>query len=350
MMDVHKKEKYVVHISLLQFYLEMGMKLAKIHRILSYKQQAWIKSYIEFNTNMRMNAKNSFEKDFYKFRSNSIFGKTMENVRKHSDYRLINNSKQLDKLASKPTICSTDHFTEDLVGVKLLKEKCLLNKPIFVGQAVLDISKLLMYKLYYKKLKPNDKFKSIYVAGGDTDSLLLEIKTSHNVDLYKDVLYSMTKTMLDTSNYDEAHFMYNKSNRARLGFFKDETCGVPIKEMILLKPKMYSISSCDSTQNAKRAKGIKKSVVRSFTHEDYRNMYEKAIESECAITSITSCMHTVHTTTIAKTGLSIWEDKRAWIDKNYSLPYGHYSLNQKRKLSCNSDDEESFAKRTHTDV
>ena len=320
------KECYVVHIAILQFYLEMGMIITKMHGTISFEQKPWLRSYIDNNTAKRKQAKNSFEKDFYKFKSNSLFGKTMENVRKHKEYKLINDAHRLDILAIRPLIDSFDIISEDLIGLAMLKEKCILNKPVYVGQAVLDLSKLIMYKLYYKKLKCHPLIKSINVGGGDTDSLFLEIETCHNIDLYRDILSPMTMTCLDTSNYHSNHFMYSNDHRAELGYFKDETAGKLIMEMILLKPKMYSIKISEEKNGIRRAKGIKRSVVRKFTHEKYKEVYENETEIMINYKNLVSKNHVVKTKEINKRALSFWEDKRAWQTSNFSLPYGHYKL------------------------
>ena len=323
-MSQNDKECYVVHIALLQFYIEMGMKLVKVYTAISFDQKAWLKSYIDGNTQKRMEARNSFEKDFYKFKSNSLFGKTMENVRKHKDYKLISSENHLDILAAKPLIDAFHIISEDLVGIAMLKENCLLNRPIFVGQAVLDLSKLIMYKLYYEKLRPHPLIKGIAVAGGDTDSLFLEIETSHDTDLYHDILNPMTNSCLDTSNYVPGHFMFSTDHRAELGYFKDETSGKIITEMVLLKPKMYSIKIGNQESGIQRAKGIKRAAVKMFTYEMYKEIFMNETEITINYNNLVSKNHIVTTENINKRALSFWEDKRAWLSKNCSLPYGHY--------------------------
>ena len=111
------KEKYVLHYRNLQLYLDLGMKLKKVHRVLEFDQSPWLKEYIDFNTVKRTNAKNSFEKDFFKLMNNSVFGKTMENLRKRVDVRLVTNEKKLLKWVSRPTYVSSKIFNEDLVAV-----------------------------------------------------------------------------------------------------------------------------------------------------------------------------------------------------------------------------------------
>ncbi len=147
------KEKYVLHYRNLQLYLDLGLKITKVHRVLEFDQSPWLKQYIDFNTEKRKHAKNSFEKDFFKLMNNSVFGKTMENLRKRVDVRLVTNEKKLLKLASKPTYVSSKIFNGNLVAVHKIKETLTLNRPAYVGMCILDLSKTLMYDFHYNYIK-----------------------------------------------------------------------------------------------------------------------------------------------------------------------------------------------------
>ena len=125
---LYDKEKYVSHYRNLQLYLSLGLKIKKIHRVLEFDQSPWLKEYIDFNTEMKKNAKNSFEKDFFKLMNNSVFGKTMENLRKRVNIELVTDEKRLNKLSAKPTYVSSKIFNENLVGVHTKKERLLLDK------------------------------------------------------------------------------------------------------------------------------------------------------------------------------------------------------------------------------
>ena len=119
---LRKKEKYVLHYRNLQLYLDLGLKLTKIHRVLIFNQSPWLKQYIDFNTQKRTNAKNPFEKDFFKLMNNSVFGKTMENIRKRVNVKLVTDEKKLLKWASKPTFVSSKIFNENLVAIHKIKK------------------------------------------------------------------------------------------------------------------------------------------------------------------------------------------------------------------------------------
>ena len=166
----------------LQLYLDLGLKINKVHRVLEFDQSPWLKRYIDFNTDKRKHAKNPFEKDFFKLMNNSVFGKTMGNLRKRVNVKLVTDEKKLDKLTSKLTYVSSKIFNEDLMAVHKIKETPTLNRPTYVGLCILDLSKTFMYEFHYQyiKNKYGDRAKLLFT---DTDSLTYEIETE---DVYKD--------------------------------------------------------------------------------------------------------------------------------------------------------------------
>ena len=178
----------------------------------------------------------------------------MEDVRKRINYRVVSDEDQFEKLARSPFFHDRDIITEDLVGVHMLKSKVTLDKPVFVGQAVLDYSKMEMYNLFYHILPQCPLIKKLQLVGGDTDSFFLTIATDTHITL-SDVFNNLAQH-IDTSNYPPSHPLYSTRNKARLGCFKDETAGQTLEEMILLRPKMYSMKYKDSDTSIKRAKGI----------------------------------------------------------------------------------------------
>ena len=158
---IEDKEKYVIHINALKNSLNHGLRLINVHRVIQFNQEAWLEPYIDMNTKLRKNAKNDFEKYFFKLMNNSVFGKAMENVGKHRDIKLVTTKKRRLKLVSEPHYHTTKHFSENLIAIEMKKTKVKLNKPIYLGASILDISKTLMYKSWYDYLKPkyNQKVK-----------------------------------------------------------------------------------------------------------------------------------------------------------------------------------------------
>lgn len=315
------KKNYCIHFKLLQYFLNKGMKVTKIHNVIRFTQKRFLKPYIEFNSCQRAQANNSFEKDFYKLKNNSLFGKTMEDVRKHSIYKLVTDVEQFRKLSLSPLFHDRDIITEDIVGVKMYKTKVKLNKPIYIGQAVLDHSKHAMYTLFYETLPSCPLIHNIRLLGGDTDSFFLQLTVNQHTTI-SDILSNM-KDFVDFSNYPSSHPLHSNQNKAKLGCFKDELAGQEIEEMILLRPKMYSIKVKGEGQEIKRAKGIGKAVVKNLRHEEYQQAYHEHKESRINMTILKSISHTVQTYTLQKRGLSCWEDKRVWLNANVSLPHGN---------------------------
>ena len=319
-----KKEKYVLHYRNLQLYLSLGLEIDKIHRVLEFKQSPWLKQYIDFNTKKRKNAKNNFEKDFFKLMNNSVFGKTMENIRKRVDVRLVTDEKKLLKLASKPTYVSSKIFNENLVAVHKIKETLTLNRPAYVGMCILDLSKTLMYDFHYNYIrqKYNNKAKLLFT---DTDSLTYEIEAE---DVYQD--FWNDKERFDNSDYPQNSPYYNKENKKVIGKFKDEAAGIPITEFVGLRSKMYSYIK-DNKKGGKTAKGIKKNVIKeNITHKDYKDTLSNNREMHHKMKTIRSQNHELSSYEINKVSLSCFDDKRyIHEDGKTSYAYGHKNIKQK---------------------
>ena len=318
---LNDKEKYILHYRNLQLYLSLGLKLKKIHRVLKFDQSPWLKQYIDFNTQKRTHAKNSFEKDFFKLMNNSVFGKTMENIRKRVDVRLVTSKEKLLKLASKPTYVSSKIFNENLVAVHKIKETLTMNRPAHIGMCILDLSKTLMYDFHYNyiKHKYGDKAKLLFT---DTDSLTNEIETK---DAYKD--FFKDKSKFDNSDYPENSPYFNKTNKKVIGKFKDEAAGVPIIEFVGLRSKMYSYIK-DNDKGAKTAKGNKKNIItQNITHEDYKEVLFNNKQMHHTMKTIRSNNHQLGSFELNKISLSCFDDKR-FIHQNgiTSYAYGHYKI------------------------
>ena len=146
MCTLRNNKKYVVHIRSLKQALNHGLKLKKVHRIIEFNQEEWLKPYTDTNTELRKIAKNDFEKDFFKLMNNAIFGKTMENIRKHKDIKLVTTDKKRSKLVSEPNYHTINCISENLSIIKMRRTKAKRNKPIYLGLSILEISKLLMHE------------------------------------------------------------------------------------------------------------------------------------------------------------------------------------------------------------
>ena len=177
--------------------IKSWIKVRKIHRVIEFNQEAWLKPYIDMNTELRKLAKNDFEKDLFKLMNNSVFGKTKENIRKHRDIKRVTTDKKRSKLVSEPNYHTINLISEDLSIIQMKKTKVKMNKPIYLGLSILQISKILMYEFWYDYMKPkyNNDVNLCYM---DTDSFVMHIKTN---DFYKDIA-SDVENRFDTSSYE----------------------------------------------------------------------------------------------------------------------------------------------------
>ena len=181
--NLHDKKKYVVHIRSLKQALNYGLRLKKVHRIIEFNQESWLRPYIDMNTELRKIARNDFEKDFVKLMNNAVFGKTMENVRKHRDIKLVTTDKKRSNLVSESNYHNMNYISEDLSIIEMKRTKVKMNKPIYLGLSILEISKILMYEFWYDSTKPKYG-NSVKLCYMDTDSFIMRIKTE---DFYKDI-------------------------------------------------------------------------------------------------------------------------------------------------------------------
>lgn len=190
--------KYITHAKNLKFYLEHGMKLTKVHRVLYFYQSAWLKPWIDFNTAKRAAAKNEFEKDFYKLMSNAVFGKTMENVRDRNKAFFITTGRCYRKHTGRPTYKNTMDFGGENSRIVFEETPDVeLNKPIYTGIAVLELSNILMFQFHYDVFQPLVGAKNLRLGMTDTDSLMYDVFTD---DLTK-LLEPIKDSWLDTSSY-----------------------------------------------------------------------------------------------------------------------------------------------------
>ena len=273
---LYDKKNYICHIKNLQLYVDLGLKIKKIHRILEFDQKPWMKGYIEFNTELRKKATNAFEKDFFKLMNNSVFGKTMENIRNRVDIKLVNNKKKAIELTRKLNYKSWTWFSENLVAIHMNRIKLYFNKPIYIGMSILDISKTLIYNFHYKYMIP--KFKqNQQLLFTDTDSLCYEIK---NVDFYKEIKPDIN-SRFDTSDLDKKNkFGFPQVNKKVLGLMKDEFGGKIALEFVGLRSKMYCLLIDNDVEfchnEIKKAKGVKQNVIKKeIKIQDYRNALKK---------------------------------------------------------------------------
>ena len=321
-LNLNDKNKYVVHIRTLQFYLNHGLKLKKIHRAIKFEQKEILKPYIEFNTEKRKNARNDFEKDIFKLLNNAVFGKTMEDKRKHLDFEIVSDERRFMKCVNNPSFKHSHIINENLVGVEKQKPKLKLDKPIFIGMSILDLSKQHMYRFYYDVMKPKygDNIRMVYT---DTDSFVFHTKTD---DIYQDL--KDINDEMDFSGYDKNHKCYAATNKKVLGKFKDEREGKIMTGFIGLRPKCYAFKIHGDDKEYKKCKGTAKNTVkRKIKYDDYNKVLETNEVIHRSFNSIRSKNHKIYSINTTKVSLNSYENKRYWTTSVDSLAYGHYKIN-----------------------
>ena len=272
-------------------------------------------------------ARNEFEKDFFKLMNNSGFGKTMENVRDRSKIRIVNGqeTEKLERLIAKPNYRGAFVFEDSgLVSVSMGESTVTLNKPIYLGQAILDLSRALMYNFHYGyvKLKYEDRARLLFT---DTDSLCYQIQTE---DLSKDISKDVPK-WFDTSNYPKEHPI-GGANKKVLGMMKGEAGGESISEFVGLRSKLYAYKMDDGKAD-KNCKGVKKAVVKnSVTFENYTDCLFDGVTHRARFNTLRSSRHEITTECITKVALFSNDDKRYVIPNDpghRTLALGHRAIN-----------------------
>ena len=286
----------------------MGLKITKVYRGISFNQSPWMEPYIKKNTELRKTAANSFEKDFFKLMNNSVFGKTIENIRKRQNIILIDNREKAVKLSSRPNFNRATIFDKNLIAVHMKKTEVFFNKPVYVGQAILDLSKTLMFDFHYNYIQKKYSHIHAKLLFTDTDSLMYEINTD---DFYTDISKDI-KTKFDTSDYPPDHpsGILKGVNKKVIGMFKDEVAGRQITHFVGLRPKLYSFKVEGEKAN-KKCKGIKKNVVKKgINFQDYFECLFSGEKQMRSMKIIKSENHNIYSKEVNKVALSNEDDKR----------------------------------------
>ena len=287
----------------------MGMRLTAVHRGISFYQSPWMALYISKNTELRKTAANSFEKDFFKLVNNSVFGKPIENIRKRQNVVLIDNRREAAKLSTKPNFDRATIFDRNLIAVHMKKTEVYFNKPIYVGQAILDLSKTLMFDFHYDYIrkKYDDAAELLFT---DTDSLMYLIQTD---DFYQDISRDI-KRKFDASDYPEKHPSNIKTgvNKKVIGKFKDEVAGRQITHFVGLRPKLY----CFKVEGGERSDARENVIKQEITFEDYKQCLFSGEKQMRSMNIIRNENHDIYSKKVNKIALSDNDDKRVVLEDN----------------------------------
>ena len=314
------KKNYLIHYRMLKFYVRHGMIVEKIHEIISFKQSRWLEGYIRFNTQKRNKAKNGIEKDFFKLLNNAAFGKFLENVRNRLGLELNkkDNIKQIIKQQSKLTFNGIQKSYENYDSYTFKKNEVVMDKAIYVGFTILELSKLHMYETDYDILQPYFSQENLQLHYLDTDGMILSMKTK---DIIEDL--ESLENIFDFSNLDENHELFSNKNKKVIGKFKIETPkNIWIDEFVCLRSKAYSFKCNDHDENNNKIKGISKTYSKHIKFAEYYNcLFGKDFKKECNNYIIRSINHEMILQEVKKSTLSIFDDKRCYLNETESLPW-----------------------------
>lgn len=325
--SLENKKNYVVHIKNFVLYIKLGMVCTKIHRILKFKQKAFLKPFIERCTLARKNAASSFDNSLFKKISNSCYGKTIENVRDYSTLKVHYNEKSFQKACSHFTFKNFSIVDKNIVTTSHFSKEIVLNKPFAVGFTILELSKHFMYDFYYQKLIPLCGRNNVTLLMTDTDSFILHVKD-------KECLTKL-KPYMDFSNYPPDHPLFDISRKSQLGCFKDEIHPSKlITEFVGLRAKCYAlkIKTCATgmTEDKKVCKGLGKVCIENrLRFSQYKKCLFKKKDFRHYFTTINSKKHNLFTSVKNKKALSGFDSKRFILMCGiHSLAYGSCHINQ----------------------
>ena len=315
-LTLRDKNKYIIHNSILKKYIKLGIKVTKVYRTISFKESNWLAKYINFNTEQRTKAKSDFEKDLWKLMNNSFYGKTLENIRGRSEIKLLTDKEEVKKYIKKTNFKDSIIFNENFVAIVNNVTSVKFNKPIYLGQAILDYSKQLMYSFYYDVA--NELWEKNELVASDTDSIFLNVKTEN---IYKDM--EKIKDELDASGYPKDHPLYSEENKKVIGKFKDELNGKIMNEIVYLKSKAYSYTLTDLSEE-KKLKGIGKTTInKDIKFDDYKDCLFNNKTKMNKMYTMNSSKHKMFVNEVNKISMSPFDDKRYILDNGIDTqPFG----------------------------
>ena len=321
------KTKYVTHVNNLQFYLRKGMILKKVHRVLRFRQEAFIQSFIFKISKRRRLAKTEFERTINKLIINATFGKWLQNVRKHIDVKLVTKLKFAQKWIGTPEFISYRIINENLIAIFLRKKEIKLDRNYLVGFTILELSKLTMFQTYYNVIEPFLWYTKCSIVMSDTDSFILHVK-DRSTD---DVVWALRRIM-DFSNYPKDHPFYDTSCKQVPGKLKNETPDDEIMEIVAPKSKCYFLRLKYKPENIKKCKGVTKAKTQKLQLQQYKNCIYSKTAIKTNITNISVKNHQIRTTLLNKICMTSFDDKRHLLNCGvHSVPHGSIFAGEKCK-------------------
>ena len=321
------KERYVLHARALDYYVAKGLVVTKVHRIMRFRERAWLKPYIDLNSTLRAAATNSFDSNLYKLMNNSVYGKCLESTRNRCKVRTFTDRAKFEAFVSRPEFVSATALGPHMVQATAARTFMRCDKVPAVGVTILDLSKLHMARWHHDTV--HRVLPTAELCATDTDSFMYWTPGKTDAQVY-----TALKDSLDTSNFPADHPLYHTRHKKVPGYFKSE-CPPPdrIREGVFLRAKLYSLDiehtcgpRCETPcphHGVQKAKGVKTGYVRDhISHHDYVQCFHTR---EDLVTKphqkISAFKHNIVTETFTKVGLSARDDKRVQIDDIRTAPY-----------------------------
>lgn len=324
------RKNYVVHAANLSLYLELGMVITHIHRVLTFSQSNFLQKYISYCTSKRAEAKSEFRKRLFKLFSNSNFGKFIENKRTHLECKIVSDKDKFEELVASPRYSNFKVLNSSgIVAVFLKLRHIAMTQAWAIGFTILERSKGLIYSDYYKRIKPALE-NHCSVLFTDTDSLCLQISPKFSTE---DVLARLGEVM-DFSNYPKDHPLYNATRQNQLGFWKDEMKGAELVEFVGLASKTYSMrvktNNVETTQS--KCKGVGRFFRKRIPFVEYKKCIDNITSHRVNQYSIQSKNHVIRTMKFDRLCFSSFDDKRFILSCGiHSAPYGSSLIALERK-------------------
>lgn len=317
----HKRIKYVAHASTLKLYTELGLKITHVHRVLTFTETNFLKSYIDFCTSRRKKARNNFEKNLYKLMCNAVFGKFIENVSKYIDMKISRNDTEFLKLSSDPRFAGFMIVSDNLVLVFFKRVSIKIKQAYAVGFSILEFAKEFMYRSYYKEIKPKlGEYTKVLMS--DTDSLFIATNNPTPLDDLHEIL--------DTSNFPTSHYLFSNERKSQLGYFKSETGTDKISKFIGLRAKCYSFSTEKSEEV--KCKGLVKSYRKNLGIQIFQKCLDEITSVRQTQRTLNSNTHNVQVIKQNKLVFSSCDDKFYLLKCGiHGIPYGSKEIEENKE-------------------
>lgn len=323
----YDRKRYVLHAANLKLYLKLGLKLRKVHRVLTFQESNFLKPFLDFCTARRSEAKSDFDKRLFKLVSNSNFGKFIENSSKYLDLKLAGNAEEAKHLISSPHFHSYRIVSDKLLAVFSQRKQNVIKQAYAIGFSILDLSKEFMYDSYYNEIRPKLKNRC-EVLFSDTDSLFLKCETRHP--------FSRLKEILDTSNFSPTHPLYRTDRKSRLGYFKSEVGDQKIQKFVGLRSKCYAFQT-EVNEVELKCKGLSRNFKKQIGIEHFERCLKEITVVEANQKLLRSKNNQIQLINQRKTVLSSYDDKHFLLSCGIcSVPFGsaYISKYADRCLRC----------------